>query len=86
MIAQFQSGTGKTAALVLSMLSRVDATKSFTQVRFAMHCIMFCKTTCILGTLRIMGFSIALSLYFYVHDKSDGNVDNEDNDSEVGRH
>ncbi|XP_068700197.1 ATP-dependent RNA helicase DDX19A-like isoform X4 [Montipora foliosa] len=32
MIAQSQSGTGKTAALVLSMLSRVDATKSFTQV------------------------------------------------------
>ena len=83
MIAQSQSGTGKTAAFVLSMLSRVDATKSFTQVRFAMHCIMFCKTTCILGTLRIMGYSIALSLYFYVDDEADGNVDNEDNDSEV---
>lgn len=32
MIAQSQSGTGKTAAFVLSMLSRVDATKNFTQV------------------------------------------------------
>lgn len=34
MIAQSQSGTGKTAAFVLSMLSRVDATKDFTQVKF----------------------------------------------------
>ena len=34
MIAQSQSGTGKTAAFVLSMLSRVDATKGFTQVKF----------------------------------------------------
>ena len=34
MIAQSQSGTGKTAAFVLSMLSRVDATKNFTQVLF----------------------------------------------------
>ena len=34
MIAQSQSGTGKTAAFVLSMLSRVDATKKFTQVKF----------------------------------------------------
>jgi len=33
MIAQSQSGTGKTAAFVLSMLSRVDATKNFTQVK-----------------------------------------------------
>ena len=33
MIAQSQSGTGKTAASVLSMLSRVDATKNFTQVK-----------------------------------------------------
>ena len=32
MIAQSQTGTGKTAALVLSMLSRVDATKNFPQV------------------------------------------------------
>ncbi|CAH3027042.1 unnamed protein product [Porites evermanni] len=32
MIAQSQSGTGKTTALVLSMLSRVDATKNFPQV------------------------------------------------------
>ncbi|XP_074626266.1 ATP-dependent RNA helicase DDX19A-like isoform X1 [Acropora palmata] len=32
MIAQSQSGTGKTAAFVLSMLSRVDATQNFTQV------------------------------------------------------
>ena len=32
MIAQSQSGTGKTAAFVLAMLSRVDATKNFTQV------------------------------------------------------
>ena len=34
MIAQSQTGTGKTAALVLSMLSRVDATKNFPQVLF----------------------------------------------------
>lgn len=32
MIAQSQSGTGKTAAFVLSMLSRVDATKTYPQV------------------------------------------------------
>ena len=32
LIAQSQSGTGKTAAFVLSMLSRVDATKKFPQV------------------------------------------------------
>ena len=39
MIAQSQSGTGKTAAFVLSMLSRVDATKNFPQV-------LFCFTSC----------------------------------------
>ncbi|XP_031563719.1 ATP-dependent RNA helicase DDX19A-like [Actinia tenebrosa] len=32
MIAQSQSGTGKTAAFVLTMLSRVDATKQYPQV------------------------------------------------------
>lgn len=32
-IAQSQSGTGKTAAFVLAMLSRVDTTKSYPQVR-----------------------------------------------------
>jgi ATP-dependent RNA helicase DDX19/DBP5 len=32
MIAQSQSGTGKTAAFVLAMLSRVDSTKSYPQV------------------------------------------------------
>ncbi|KAK2556340.1 ATP-dependent RNA helicase DDX19A [Acropora cervicornis] len=32
MIVQSQSGTGTTAALVLSMLNRVDATQNFTQV------------------------------------------------------
>ena len=32
MIVQSQPGTGKTAALVLSMLSRVDSTKNFPQV------------------------------------------------------
>ena len=39
MIAQSQSGTGKTAAFVLSMLSRVDATKNYPQV-------LFCFTSC----------------------------------------
>ena len=38
-IAQSQSGTGKTAAFVLPMLSRVDATKNFPQV-------LFCFTSC----------------------------------------
>ena len=33
MIAQSQSGTGKTAAFVLTMLSRVDATKDYPQVQ-----------------------------------------------------
>lgn len=32
MIGQSQSGTGKTAAFVLTMLSRVDFTKNKTQV------------------------------------------------------
>ena len=32
MIAQSQSGTGKTAAFVLAMLSRVDAAKNYPQV------------------------------------------------------
>lgn len=32
MIAQSQSGTGKTAAFVLAMLSRVDASKDYPQV------------------------------------------------------
>ena len=40
MIAQSQSGTGKTAAFVLSMLSRTDATKNFTQVKFQNYLIM----------------------------------------------
>lgn len=31
LIAQSQSGTGKTAAFVLAMLSRVDPTKDYTQ-------------------------------------------------------
>jgi superfamily II DNA/RNA helicase len=33
MIGQSQSGTGKTAAFVLTMLSRVDFSKNKTQVR-----------------------------------------------------
>lgn len=32
MIAQSQSGTGKTAAFVLAMLSRVDTSKNYPQV------------------------------------------------------
>ena len=32
MIAQSQSGTGKTAAFVLTMLSRVDSSKPYPQV------------------------------------------------------
>ena len=40
MIAQSQSGTGKTAAFVLSMLSRVDATKKFPQVKFLRYLTM----------------------------------------------
>ena len=32
MIAQSQSGTGKTAAFVLTMLSRVDTSQSYPQV------------------------------------------------------
>jgi superfamily II DNA/RNA helicase len=34
MIAQSQSGTGKTAAFVLAMLSRVDPKKEYPQVSF----------------------------------------------------
>ncbi len=34
MIAQSQSGTGKTAAFVLAMLSRVDPTKNYPQVGY----------------------------------------------------
>ena len=41
MIAQSQSGTGKTAAFVLSMLSRVDATKNYPQVLFCFASYMF---------------------------------------------
>lgn len=32
MIAQSQSGTGKTAAFVIAMLSRVDTTKNYPQI------------------------------------------------------
>ena len=32
LIAQSQSGTGKTAALVLAMLTRVDGSKTYPQV------------------------------------------------------
>ena len=39
MIAQSQSGTGKTEAFVLPMLSKVDATKNVPQV-------LFCFTSC----------------------------------------
>jgi hypothetical protein len=34
MIAQSQSGTGKTAAFVLAMLSRVDPKKDYPQVSY----------------------------------------------------
>ena len=34
MIAQSQSGTGKTAAFVLTMISRVDAAKEYPQVSY----------------------------------------------------
>lgn len=37
LIAQSQSGTGKTAAFVLAMLSRVDPDKKYPQVSFNLH-------------------------------------------------
>lgn len=37
MIGQSQSGTGKTAAFVLTMLSRVDFSKNKPQVRLPHH-------------------------------------------------
>lgn len=37
MIGQSQSGTGKTAAFVLTMLSRVDFSLNKTQVREELH-------------------------------------------------
>ena len=37
MIAQSQSGTGKTAAFVLTMLSRVKPELPYTQVKNCMH-------------------------------------------------
>jgi superfamily II DNA/RNA helicase len=37
MIAQSQSGTGKTAAFVLAMLSRVDPSKPYPQVTGTFH-------------------------------------------------
>ena len=40
MVAQSQSGTGKTAVFVLAMLSRVDATKHCTQVKFQSYLIL----------------------------------------------
>jgi hypothetical protein len=39
MIAQSQSGTGKTAAFVLAMLSRVDPSKPYPQVTGSFHSI-----------------------------------------------
>ena len=41
MIAQSQSGTGKTAAFVLTMLSRVDGSKKWPQVRLKQSEIPF---------------------------------------------
>lgn len=39
LIAQSQSGTGKTAAFVLAMLSHVDPSKKYPQVGF--YCSLF---------------------------------------------
>ena len=41
LIAQSQSGTGKTAAFVLAMLSRVDITKNYPQVSRGADGIVF---------------------------------------------
>jgi superfamily II DNA/RNA helicase len=40
MIAQSQSGTGKTAAFVLAMLSRVDPSKPYPQVGPATYSVL----------------------------------------------
>ena len=40
-IAQSQSGTGKTAAFVLAMLSRVDVSKKYPQVKGACVCVLY---------------------------------------------
>ena len=41
MIAQSQSGTGKTAAFVLTMLSRIDSSQPYPQVLDANYAITF---------------------------------------------
>lgn len=41
LIAQAQSGTGKTAAFVLAMLSRVDPTQAYPQVIFVCEKVKF---------------------------------------------
>jgi ATP-dependent RNA helicase DDX19/DBP5 len=42
-IAQSQSGTGKTAAFTLGMLSRIDTDANYPQVTFAILSIFFIK-------------------------------------------
>lgn len=64
MIAQSQSGTGKTAAFVLAMLSRVDTSKNCTQVCNYDECHHGCLTEyCSFGThLFVLSFIQVLCL------------------------
>lgn len=60
-IAQSQSGTGKTAAFVLAMLSRVDTTKSYPQVRVRAW-VLVCRVWWILVSGKLTHMASACEL------------------------
>ena len=56
MIAQSQSGTGKTAAFVLAMLSRVDPAENFPQVIYFSQWLVSLILLVVLSVIRCVCF------------------------------